>query len=523
MRVLRIVSIVIIASLVLSIAGCINPAIKEEPKKTIVPSSPKLSINHTETQESVYLATPASSLTMWATASVMPDENIVPEPRREEQVYTDPAGWFSVIYPGDFEPTNLENRFSKDNRYIEFGYLPDLGNVAGIDNVCAWIANVFEEDPEDWIVDWFNRSDNCSIKTIEELPRQIKYQVFYNPNSDPRHRYVYVKTAWYECPVGTKFTWLNPGDHKYIQELPPINSDLLTDWENIAPILDNVTITEYMLPAGSNPYGEMLISTLPEEAKPVWARGTSSPSDHNASEESPADNILESLGYEMKYPDGVTGYGQLFRDGRLLFDPVWKIFTYKFDTDTETIYAVEVILEYGKDEAYLILNDAIHQWSYSHQDPGFPPVFYQDEVLWIRADEEWDHVQIINSDQEVKFSFAIYSEPMHSTRNFLNWNGHWVWVLRDFVIVDGEILNQVLGFQEIFYWVLIDDKPTYFFRKDGRVGFSFDGKIYPLEYQNIAVYMCCGYAVNNPSIENNSVQFFAERAGVWYYVVLDFQ
>ena len=116
MKVLRIVSIVIIASLILSIAGCINPENIEEPKKTIVTSSPKSGMRHTETQESVYLATPASSHTMWATASVMPDENIAPEPRPEEQVYTDPAGWFSVIYPGDFEPTNLENRFSKDNR-----------------------------------------------------------------------------------------------------------------------------------------------------------------------------------------------------------------------------------------------------------------------------------------------------------------------------------------------------------------------------------------------------------------------
>ena len=515
MRVLRIVSIAIFASLVLSIAGCINPAIKEESIKTI--------INSTETQDSANLATAVYSQTLWATASISPEEIIVPAPGSEEKVFIDPEGWFSVIFPGDFEPTNLENRFSKDNRYIEFGYLPDLGNVAGIDNVCAWIANIIEEDPENWIVDWYNLSDSCSIKTLEELPRQIKYQVFYNPNTDPNHRFVYVKTGWYECPVRTKFTWLNPGDHKYIQELSPINSDLLAEWENTAPILDNVTVKEYILTAGSNPYGEMLISSLPEEAKPSWARGTPTPSDHKDSIELPTENILESFGYEMKYPDGVTGYGQLFRDGRLLFDPVWKTFSYKFDTGTETIYAVEVVLEYGKDEAYLILNDAIHQWSYSHQDPGFPPIIYQGEVLWIRADKEWDHVQIINSDQEVKFSFAIYSEPMYSTRNFLIWNGHWVWVLRDFVIVDGEILNEVLGFQEIFYWRLINGKPAYFFRKDGRAGFSFDGKIYPLEYQNIAVYMCCGYSVNNPSIENNSARFFAERDGVWYYVVLDFQ
>jgi len=526
MRVLRIVSTVMFASLVLSATCCINSTVKTEPTKSFIPFSPTSTINSTGTQESSYLATVASSQTTWATASVIPHENIVPTPRPDEQIYTDPAGWYSVIFPGDFEPTNLENRFSKDNRYIEFGYLPDLGNVAGINNVCAWLGNIIEEDPEKWIVDWAFRPGSCSISTKQDIPFQVKYEVFDNPGADPGHRFVYVKTSWRDCPVEYKFSLLNPIGQKHMQELDPINAELLTEWENIAPILGNVTVKEYILPAGSNPYREMLISSLPEEAKPYWARDSYTPSVHRSTEEPPAENILESLGYEMKYPDGINNYGQLFRDGRLLFDPVYKTFSYKFDTDSETIYAIEVVPEYPqyeKYEAYLILNDAIHQWNYSHQDPGFPPILYQGELFWIRASEDWEHVQIVTSDQDVIFSFALYTEPMYSTRNFLNWDGHWVWVLRDFVVLDGYILNEVLGFQEIFYWRLIDNKPSYFFRKDGRVGYSFDGKIYPLDYQNIAVYLCCGYSVNNPSAEDNSVRFFAEREGEWYYVVLDFR
>jgi len=522
MKYLQIKSLVFLTSLILIVSGCDNPKTFSKTTTTTTTSLSKPALDESETPDLVDSPTPTYSQTILATASAIQDEKIVPTPGQDERLYIDPAGWYSVIFPGDFKITNLENRYSKGNKYIEFGYLPDQGNVAGIDNVCAWIANVVEEDPENWIVDWFDRSDNCSIKTIEESPSQTKYQVFYNPNSDPNHRYVYVKTHWPDCPVEYKFKWLKPINQTHSQELAPINAELLTEWENIAPILDNVTVKEYILPAGSNPYKEMLISSLPEEAKPYWARDSYTPSVHHNTEESPEENILESLGYEMKYPDGINNYGQLFRDGRLLFDPVYKTFSYKFDTGLETIYAIEVISEYAKKEAYLIRNDVVHQWSYSHQDPGFPPILYQGELFWIRASEEWDHVQIINSYQEVIFSFAIYTEPMFSTRNFLNWDGHWVWVLRDFVIIDGEIINETLGFQEIFYWRLIDDKPSYFFRKDGRVGFSFSGKIYPLDYQNIAVYMCCGYAVNNPSIEDNSAHFFAERDGVWYYVVLDY-
>lgn len=121
------------------------------------------------------------------------------------------------------------------------------------------------------------------------------------------------------------------------------------------------------------------------------------------------------------------------------------------------------------------------------------------------------------------YSFTIYTEPIYSTRVFTSWNDHWVWEARDFLIQDGEILNEKFGFQEIFAWRLVDGYPAYLFRKDGRVGFSYAGKILPLEYQNVAHYLCCGYASSNPRFDENSVRFFAEREGVWYYVVVDFR
>jgi hypothetical protein len=128
-------------------------------------------------------------------------------------------------------------------------------------------------------------------------------------------------------------------------------------------------------------------------------------------------------------------------------------------------------------------------------------------------------VQVLKSDQEVLYSFFVNTEPIYSTKYFKIWNDHWVWVTRDFLIIDGEILNEKLGFQEIFNWRLINDKPAYLFRKDGRVGFSYDGKIIPLEYQDVAR----NWWSNKPYIGDNSAHFFAERDGIWYYVVLKFR
>jgi len=523
MKKILILTSVIIVLLIISTSGCSNLIFESRSSKTGTESLLKPEITSSITQEPVYTKTPTYSQTIIATASLRPEDSIIPTPRPEERSYVDPEGWFSVIFPGDYEPTEQGNKFTKDSGYLEFGFLSELGHVTRINTVCAWLANIISEDPQNWVVDWSFNGETCTARTTEGVFGQIRYDVFYHPGADPDHRFAYVKSARSACPVRTQFSWLKSEDLEYIQELSPIDSNLLSEWENIAPILEGVSIREYSLAAGSNPYREMLISSLPEEAKPYWALDSYTPSTPQRTAAPPSENILESLGYELIHPDGINNYGQLLRDGRVLFDPVYETISHKYETDSATITAIEVVLEYGKNKAYLILNDVIHPWLHSHQDPGFPPILYQDELLWIRASENWEHVQIVTSESEIISSFAVHTEPMLSTKEFSMWNDQWIWVLRDFVIINGEILNESLGFQEIFLWRLIDGKPAYFFRKDGRIGFSFDGKIYPLEYQHIAHYMCCGYSINNPSLYNDSARFFAEREGVWYYVILEFK
>ncbi len=494
--------------------------IEPDPTEVFETAIPMAGTEIAKTQKAIPSTTPTFSPTFWATISLMPGENIIATPKPEQQVYTDPEGWYSVNFPADLEFTEKEKRFSKGTRFFETGYLPEMGYVTRTNNVCVWLANIVEEEPENFIIDWYSFSPSCSIQTKPDVSFQIKYEIYENPGADPAHRFVFVKTGWYGSPFEATFSWLKPANEEnHVSTLAPIDSQVIAEWESIAPLLQNVSITEYDLTPGSSPYGEMLISSLPEESKPAWARKTNS-SDNNNEEEPSIEETLVSLGYELK---GGPGQGQLYRDGRILFDPVWKIGVYEFITNSGPISAIVVVSQYGQEEAFLIQNDIINQWHYSHQDPHFPPVLYQDELLWLRASDDWNHVQVIKSNQEVFYSFSIHTEPMLSTRKFINWDSHWVWVILDFLIVDGEIINEKLGFQEIFYWRLIDDLPAYLFHKDGRAGFSYDGKILPLEYQNIARYMCCGYAVNNPYLGDHSAHFFAERDGAWYYVVIRFR
>lgn len=509
--------------IVVSLFACnsFSSFIEPDPTKAFETAISMAGTEIAKTQKADPSTTPTFSPTFWATASLMPVENIIATPQPEQQVYTDPEGWYSVNFPADLEFSEKEKRFSKGTRFFETGYLPEMGYVTRTNNVCAWLANIVEEEPENFIIDWYSFSPSCSILTKPDVSFQIKYEIYENPGADPAHRFVFVKTGWYGSPIKATFSWLKTiNQAKYISKLVPLDAEEIAEWESIAPLLQNVSITEYDPTSGSNPYGEMLISSLPEEAKPDWARKTNS-SDNNNDEEKPStEDMLQTLGYELK---GSPGQQQLYRDGRILFDPVWKTGVYEFITNSGSISAIVVVPQYGKKEAFLIQNDIIHYWNYSHQDPCREPILYQDELLWLKVNEDWDHVQVTKSNQEVIYSFSVYTEPMFSTKTFTTWNGHWIWAARDFLIIDGEFLNEKLGFQEIFKWRLIDDKPAYLFHKDGRAGFSYDGKILPLEYQNIARYMCCGYAINNPYIGDHSAHFFAERDGVWYYVVIRFR
>ena len=344
--------------------------------------------------------------------------------------------------------------------------------------------------------------------------------MFENPSAAPELRFAYIKTNSAHIEYG--FYWLkNTSETKFVSALPPISHKELAEWEHVAPLLQNVSVTEYELPPGSNPYQEMLLSAIPEDV--LEARRTLYSS---SKEEEPAlEEQLKALGYELT-SDEWGGNKKLYRDGRLLFENFYKIFgVYEFSASSGPVTAFVLVLHPAQREAFLILNDAIYPWAYSHQEPepASSPILYEDELLWLKVSDDRGHVQVWKSTQEVIYSFAVSLEPLYFTRKFTSWNGHWVWVARDFLIQDGEILNEKLGFQEIFEWRLIENQPAYLFRKDGRVGFSYAGKTLPLEYQNVARYLCCGYASNNPSIGGDSAHFFAEREGVWYYVVVDFR
>ena len=483
-------------------------------------------------------STPSIALQLGlATPTLSPGATVFFTPAPDQQVYNDPEGWYSVYFPADMKPTEKPNIFLREGDFFETGYLPEMGHMSNIMNVCAWRANIELESGQS-TVDWgfmlsptFQSEPRCSVLSKGIFEESIQYDIFEIPAADPEHRFVYIKTSWSSFNAingnkrpGASISWLKPITPRQEPTLALLSDEELSRWKQTAPLLEGASVTEYALPPGSDPSQQAhLIRELPEEALPEWFRNRSNlpvPTKTLTVEEQ-----LKPLGYELIQTD--SGWKRLFRDGKVLFEDVVNVssvYTFSADSGQINTFIVNAKGSGGNYEnSFLILNDAIYTWEYNGQDPPFAPILHQNEILWVKATQDGDRVQILKSNQEVVSSFAVYSEPLYAVSRFKAWNGHWILSARDFLIQDGEFINEKLGFKEIFSWGLIAEKPVYLFRKGPRIGISYDGKILPLQYQDVARYKCCGFAVNNPSIDGTSIHFFAKRDGVWYYVVVKFK
>jgi hypothetical protein len=99
-----------------------------------------------------------------------------------------------------------------------------------------------------------------------------------------------------------------------------------------------------------------------------------------------------------------------------------------------------------------------------------------------------------------------------------NWDGQWVLEANGMLIVDGKIVNQDWGYDEIFGAQLLNEKPFYFFVQNGETHVAYHRQVLPMAYDYVFHGMCCEPAVFNVAGSGKMVWFYALRDGVWHYV-----
>jgi hypothetical protein len=81
------------------------------------------------------------------------------------------------------------------------------------------------------------------------------------------------------------------------------------------------------------------------------------------------------------------------------------------------------------------------------------------------------------------------------------------------IVLDGLSLNETYGYSESFAASTISGKIFYFFKRDGKIGFYFDGAEYMTVYEDVLYHFCCEISLYNPEYYTDQVQFYAIKSG----------
>ncbi|NOQ40676.1 MAG: hypothetical protein GQ562_10195 [Anaerolineales bacterium] len=458
--------------------------------------------------------------------------------KSDEQVYIDPEGLYAVNIPVEWQAEDSPNSFVGVDGFFQTGYLPEMVYMRSALDVCQWLANIDTKDT--YSVSWLRThgsiiGSGCQLTSLPGVTPAAVLEVIENPSADFPRRFLYIKTdKEHFDQISYTLAWLSPVDETREERFQTANlrPEDISFWDNTDPLPQGFSVTEYLLPAEAQnaiPGEKIFLEFIPPEAlpKPRKSSSTYTPK----SRESVNETIMP-FGYDLR-PVSETHLHHLFKDGILELENIYRlpdVYVFSTSEGEKLVFLTLTVKDpnlkfYSMDNAaiYLVQNDTISLWEIG---PGSPMLtvgrsIWADGGPLIMGLGDHTDVQLRNGNHDLVFSFATYFGTQIPIKRFLAWNDHWILAVSDFVIKDGEILNAKFGFEEVFNWYAIDDKPFYFFRKGPRVGFSYDGQFFPDYYHEIVHGYCCGLALNNPRMIENTVRFFGKRDGLWYYVVVE--
>lgn len=166
---------------------------------------------------------------------------------------------------------------------------------------------------------------------------------------------------------------------------------------------------------------------------------------------------------------------------------------------------------------------------------GNPTLFSQGEttdlVATVTTAQEGDPVQTVRVSQGDKVLFEVSAglpSPLVPVQAFWTYDGHWAleilfsdqdtWTGR--IYIDGKLINDQKDYGEAFGLQILVGKIFFFYNKDGKLGYSYDGKEVALDYDEIPHYYCCAESEFNPYAAKDMVSFFTRQDQSWFYVEL---
>jgi hypothetical protein len=432
------------------------------------------------------------------------------------QEYTDPAGQFRLNFPAGWQAGDEEGLFQGTDGFLRVGYLPEMAFMYPVTRVCERLANIPDGPRRQVEISPLANADACKLSPYPEMSFDGTRLVVENPNGAAEQRYFFIETNrnHFEDILASLALLNPPGEREAFPypsgEMRPGDEAF---WANTGTQPDELTVEEYAVveAAVDSPSHFEFMERIPAEVldkRAAW-RG-SSPERRLAAN----NTSLEPFGYALKAKEGAeTELYELWRGEELVQGEIsyfWEVSVNAAGDD------FAMVVELWNNGYRLVQEQQTEEWDMG-SSLYIPPVFYGDDLLSVSWDFERGQAQVTQGEQQVYAFAGVYLVDM-PVKGLWSWEGHWLLEVDGFLIQDSEVLNESLGYEEIFGWQLLDGKPFYYFRKGPRVGMSYDGVTLPVSYEEVIHYRCCEPAAFNNAGNEDMVWFYGLREGVWYYV-----
>lgn len=188
----------------------------------------------------------------------------------------------------------------------------------------------------------------------------------------------------------------------------------------------------------------------------------------------------------------------------------------------------QVLSDHAGERQKLIYNEIITV----NQNPALQSMGESADLLAVLVTDVQDHmkqhVQLKRNDELIFEAPAGLPSPAMPLQALWTYDDHWALEIlyadtetyAGRIYIDGESINDTMGYDDAFGLQLLAGEPFYFYYKEEGIGYSYAGKQYDLSYNEIPHYYCCGESMLNPVQAENMVAFFARKADAWYYVEL---
>ena len=360
--------------------------------------------------------------------------------------------------------------------------------------------------------------DSCQVVPIPYQNPRWARAVIKAPSLTPEKRYFYFESdGAHMAGIAATFKMLLPTSLDDIIAFPsgPLRPADEAFWNTPRVPAAGLPLTETRLevPAGESPAkNDQFPGYVPRE---LWLRRWGPKPTATSDPLVEANQVLARFGFELRQTSTQeAGQYDLYQNGKRIREQI-----YTWQAPTLSASGRDFALPFFSTSVQEVLRrGGPEQWTKELGGPERDYRFLGEDLMapfW-----NWNLYASIDvlKENQLLYRFGTFYGADSGLETFQIWQEHWLLEVRGFLIQDGVILNDQLGYEEIFDWQLFNGKPFYFFRKGPRVGISYDGQVQPVYYDDVAHYLCCGTAGENPYNNGTMLSFFAQRDGVWYFV-----